>query len=113
MDDAGGEICDPIYGEVDSLLEQLTKSKALHVLMILDRSSRALRFSELKEILDSPATTLSRRLKELEQHQLVTRVKDSEGNYTLYGCTDDAKTLSPIMEDLFDWVSIRFDRNSN
>ena len=69
--------------------------------MILDRSSRALRFSELKEILDSPATTLSRRLKELKG-TYCARVKDSDGNYTLYGPTEDAKTLSPIMEDLFD-----------
>jgi DNA-binding HxlR family transcriptional regulator len=112
MDNSSTEVCDPRYGEVDNILEQLTKSKALHILMILDRSNRPVRFTELKEILDAPSTTVSRRLKELEDCDLIQRVKDDEGRLTLYGPTEDTETLSPIMESLFDWVSVRFERNS-
>ena len=63
--------CDPIYGKVDDVLEQLTKSKSLHILMVLDRSSKPLRFSELKTLVDASSTTVSRRLKELEDFGLV------------------------------------------
>ena len=52
MDNSSTEVCDP-GNEVDNILEQLTESKALHILMILDRSNRPVRFSELKEILDA------------------------------------------------------------
>ena len=65
--------CDPIYGKVDDVLEQLTKSKSLHILMVLDRSSKPLRFSELKTLVDASSTTVSRRLKELEDFGLVER----------------------------------------
>ena len=111
MDKTSKEICDPRYGEVDNILEQLTKSKALHILMILDRSPMPLRFSELKDILDAPSTTVSRRLKELENHGLVERIE--EGNSTLYGPTEDTSTLRPIMQSLFDWVSVRFEKDSD
>ena len=113
MQRANRDVCDPRYGEVDNILEQLTKSKGLHILMVLERSSRPLRFSEVKSLVDAPSTTISRRLKELEEYGLVERIADENGKLNLYGPTEDTKSLSPIMQSLFDWVSIRFNRFSN
>ena len=59
--------CDPTYAKVDSVLELITKSKSLHVLMVLDRARRPLRFTELKHRVDASSTTVSRRLGELER----------------------------------------------
>jgi DNA-binding HxlR family transcriptional regulator len=111
MESASQDVCDPRYGEVDKILEQLTKSKALHILMVLDRSPNPLRFSNLKELVDAPSTTVSRRLKELEDFGLVQRVRDMDIKATLYAATDDTKSLSPVMQSMFDWASIRYNRN--
>ena len=112
MESASQDVCDPRYGEVDKILEQLTKSKALHLLMVLDRSPNPLRFSNLKELVDAPSTTVSRRLKELEDFGLVQRVRDKDIKATLYAATDDTKSLSPVMQSMFDWASIRYNRNN-
>ena len=100
--------CNPIYGEVDDILELLTKSKSLHILMVMDRKNKPLRFSDLKKLVDSSSTTISRRLKELEAHGLVTRtVISGAGNMSEYSITSDTKSLSPIIQSLFDWVEKR------
>ena len=112
MESDSQDVCDPRYGEVDKILEQLTKSKALHLLMVLDRSPNPLRFSNLKELVDAPSTTVSRRLKELEDFGLVQRVRDKDIKATLYAATDDTKSLSPVMQSMFDWASIRYNRNN-
>ena len=112
MESASQDVCDPVYGEVDKILEQLTKSKALHILMVLDRSPNPLRFSNLKELVDAPSTTVSRRLKELEDFGLVQRVHDKDVKATLYAATDDTKSLSPVMQSMFDWASFRYERNT-
>ena len=96
--------CNPTYGLVDELLELLTKSKSLHILLVLDRKS-PIRFSNLKKLVDSSSTTVSRRLKELEVHGLVSKCKiDEESNMNEYSITEDGQSLSPIMQSLFDWV---------
>jgi len=101
-------ICNPAYGGVDDLLELLTKSKSLHILMVMDRKNKPVRFSDLKKLVDSSSTTISRRLKELEAHRLVTRnVIGGEGNVSEYSITEDTKSLSPILQSLFDWVDNR------
>lgn len=112
MESDSQDVCDPRYGEVDKILEQLTKSKALHILMVLDRSSTPLRFSYIKELVDAPSTTVSRRLKELEDFGLVKRVRDKDVKATMYAATDDTKSLSPVMQSMFDWASIRYERNT-
>lgn len=100
--------CDPTYGQVDDLLELLTKSKSLHILLVLDRVNKPLRFSEIKKRVDSSSTTVSRRLKELEKRGLVLRSEiDKSANTFEYTITNDAKSLSPIMQSLFDWVAKR------
>ena len=97
--------CDPTYGLVDELLELLTKSKSLHILLVLDRKKSPIRFSNLKKLVDSSSTTVSRRLKELEAHGLVSKSEvDGGPNLHEYSITEDGQSLSPIMQSLFDWV---------
>ena len=100
--------CNPIYGGVDDILELLTKSKSLHILMVMDTKNKPVRFSDLKKLVTSSSTTISRRLKELESHGLVIRtLVGGVGNMSEYSITKDAKSLSPIIQSLFDWVAKR------
>lgn len=102
------ETCSPTYGLVDDLLELLTKSKSLHILLVLDRSARPLRFTDIKHQVNAASTTVSRRLKELEDHRLMVRISSKDDPEAhLYALTEDAKTLSPIMQLLYDWVEAR------
>tara|TARA_A100001388_G_scaffold213374_1_gene163779 strand:- start:321 stop:569 length:249 start_codon:yes stop_codon:yes gene_type:complete len=76
--------------------------------MIMDRKNKPVRFSDLKKLVDSSSTTISRRLKELEAYGLVTRtLVDGVGNMSEYSITKDTKSLSPIIQSLFDWVDKR------
>ena len=100
--------CDPLYGRVDALLEQLTKSKSLHILMILDQKNQSMRFSEIKDRVDASSTTVSRRLGELIEFDLVERTKTSEESKTHeYSISEYGKQLSPIMHAFYDWVKRR------
>ena len=102
------QMCNPTYARVDELLSLLTKSKSLHILMVLDRKMSPARFSELKKLVDSSSTTVSRRLKELEDHGLVSKSEmDGDSNMYGYSITEDGQSLSPIMQSLFDWVADR------
>ena len=97
--------CDPTYGKVDRILELLTKSKSLHILMVLDRSDSALRFTEIKSLVDASSTTVSRRIKELEDNRLIVRRMNPESpQNNLYALSNDGRDLSPIMQRLFDWA---------
>ena len=97
--------CDPTYGLVDELLELLTKSKSLHILLVLDREKDPIRFSKIKKLVDSSSTTVSRRLKELEAYGLVSKNElGGDSNMYEYSITEEGQSLSPIMQSLFDWV---------
>ena len=97
--------CDPTYGKVDRILELLTKSKSLHILMVLDRSDAPLRFTEIKSLVDASSTTVSRRIKELEDNRLIVRSMNPESpQNNLYALSEDGRNLSPIMQRLFDWA---------
>ena len=97
-------VCDPTYARMDELLELLTKSKALHVMLVLDQHVRPMRFTDLKRHVDGTSTTVSRRLKELQAYGLIEQVDDDEASGS-YALTEKAKTLSPIFHTLFDWVA--------
>jgi DNA-binding HxlR family transcriptional regulator len=100
--------CDPTYRQVDELLSLLTKSKSLHTLMVLDRKNAPARFSELKNLVNSSSTTVARRLNELEEHGLVSRTPLTNSIHGFeYSITEDAKTLGPIMQSLFEWADGR------
>ena len=100
--------CDPTYGLVDEILELLTKSKSLHILLVLDRKKDPIRFSKIKKLVDSSSTTVSRRLKELEAYGLVSKNElGGDSNMYEYSISEEGKSLSPIMQSLFDWVADR------
>ena len=69
------ENCNPTYGKVDDILDLLTKSKSLHLLMELDRAEKPLRFTQIKRRVQASSTTVSRRLKELEECGLIAVTK--------------------------------------
>ena len=105
MSDVTNRNCDPLYGQVDALLEQLTKSKSLHILMILEQGKRPLRFSEIKDQIGASSTTVSRRLGELIEFNLVIRTKANEDSKTFeYQISEYGKQLSPIMHSFYEWV---------
>ena len=73
--------------------------------MVLEQKSRPLRFSEIKDRVDASSTTVSRRLGELIEFNLVERTKKSEESKTHeYGISEYGKQLSPIMHSFYDWV---------
>ena len=100
--------CDPTYGLVDEILELLTKSKSLHILLVLDRKKDPIRFSKIKKLVESSSTTVSRRLKELEAYGLVSKNElGGDSNMYEYSISEEGLSLSPIMQSLFDWVADR------
>ena len=101
------EECNPTFAKVDEVLDLLTKSKSLHILMVLDRKAEPLRFSQIKKSVKSSSTTVSRRLKELEDDGLVVRRTLDNDSTIAYELSEDGKLLSPIMQDLFDWSDNR------
>ncbi len=100
------EECNPTFAKVDAILDLLTKSKSLHILLILYQKKAPLRFSEIKSTIESSSTTVSRRLKELEDEGLIIR-KKIDDNTTAYELSEDGMLLSPIMKSLFDWSDNR------
>ena len=92
--------CDPVYAKVDDLLEVLTKSKSLHILLVLHKASGSLIFTKLKSSVDSSGTTVSRRLNELEEYGLVKREVSDSISYKL---TEKSESLAPIIQSMYDW----------
>ena len=83
----------------------LTKSKSLHILMALNRSQGALRFTQLKEQVSASSTTVARRIKELEAHGLIVRpVNPAMPQSNLYALSEVGKKLSPVMQSLYEWA---------
>ena len=73
--------------------------------MVLDRSDAPLRFTEIKSLVDASSTTVSRRIKELEDNRLIVRSMNPESpQNNLYALSEDGRDLSPIMQRLFDWA---------
>ncbi len=105
MSDESNRNCDPLYGQVDVILELLTKSKSLHILMVLHQKKGTMRFSEIKDAVDASSTTVSRRLGELIQHGLVVRTLKHESTTSHeYSISEHGENLSPIMKSFYEWV---------
>lgn len=99
--------CDPVYGKVDDLLELLTKSKALHVLLELHIANRNLSFTDLKHRVDSASTTVSRRLTELEHSGFIEKKMDAlNSKSAYYSLTDKSRTLAPVIQSIYDWCKV-------
>ena len=110
MDDAESVEVDALRrnlrNDVDHLLRLLSKSTMLHTLVVLKSDKEPMRFSEIERRVESSATTLSRRLNELEENGLVTRkeITDSQGTRVEYALTNDGLALRPSLESMFEWV---------
>jgi len=98
------ENCNPTYGKVDEILDLLTKSKSLHLLMELDRAEKPLRFTQIKRRVQASSTTVSRRLKELEEVGLIARDQADKAPSSIYVLTPEGKKLSPVMQSLYEWA---------
>ncbi|MDA7463995.1 helix-turn-helix transcriptional regulator [Candidatus Poseidonia alphae] len=110
MDDAESAELDALRrnlrNDVDHLIRLLSKSTMLHTLVVLNSDKEPMRFSEIQRRVESTATTLSRRLAELEEYGLITRKEftDSQVNRVEYALTDDGVALHPSLESVFEWV---------
>ncbi|MDB2570837.1 helix-turn-helix transcriptional regulator [Euryarchaeota archaeon] len=95
--------CDPVFSQVDKLLNLLNKSKLLHILMVLDHKNMPLHFTDIKKRVNSSSTTVTRRLKELEENGLVDRTVHSTVPITVK-YTPNAKLLAPSIQSMYDWI---------
>jgi len=103
-------MCESAKAHVDDLLVLLSKSKMLSILYIMNCDKEPMRFSEIKNRVNSSSTTVARRLGELEDHGLVTRTAYATVPATvMYELTEDAITLQPSLESMFEWVLNRAD----
>ena len=103
-------MCESAKAHVDDLLVLLSKSKMLSILYVMNCDPDPMRFSEIKQRVDSSSTTVARRLGELEDHGLVTRTAYATVPATVeYALTRDATALQPSLESMFEWVLNRAD----
>ena len=103
-------MCESAKAHVDDLLVLLSKSKMLSILYIMNCDKEPMRFSEIKNRVNSSSTTVARRLGELEDHGLVTRTAYATVPATVkYELTKDAIELQPSLESMFEWVLNRAD----
>ena len=74
--------------------------------MVLDRTESPLRFTEIKSMVDASSTTVSRRIKELEDtHLIVSSVNPEAPQNKVYALSEDGYNLSPIMQQFFNWAT--------
>ena len=91
--------------DMDELLALLGRSKMLKVMHSLNMHSEGIRFTDLKINVDTSATTLSRRLGELEEFGLVSRTELPTVPLTvIYRLTDAGLSLMPRVEGMFEWA---------
>ena len=103
-------MCESARSRVDDLLGLLSKSKMLSILYVMNCDPAPMRFSEIKQRVDSSSTTVTRRLAELEDNGLVTRTVYATVPATVeYALTKDAISLQPSLESMFEWVLNRAD----
>ena len=103
-------MCESARSHVDDLLVLLSKSKMLNILYVMNCDPSPIRFSEIKKRVDSSSTTVTRRLAELEDNGLVTRTAYATVPATVeYALTEDAISLQPSLESMFEWVLNRAD----
>ena len=91
--------------EADELLSLLSRSKMVQIIHTLHSEENPIRFTELKNRVDTSSTTLTRRLGELEDHNLVERIDyETVPPTVVYKLTDSGTSLLPSLETFFEWV---------
>ena len=90
---------------VDDLLKLLTKASMLNVLHVIISAREPVRFGKIQRLAGTSATSLSRRLKELEGCGLVRRATHKTIPPTVeYQATQEAFEMGPSLVDLYNWV---------
>ncbi len=83
----------------------LGKSHVLDILYFMFNNEESVRFNRLKREIGLTATTLSRRLEELNNQGLVDREVFAEVPARVeYKLSEKGRTLGPILESVFSWV---------
>ena len=91
--------------EADELLSLLSRSKMVQIIHALHSEENPIRFTELKNRVDTSSTTLTRRLGELEEYNLVERIDyETVPPTVVYKLTDSGTSLLPSLETFFEWV---------
>ena len=90
---------------VDDLLKLLSKASMLNVLHVIISAREPVRFGKIQRLAGTSATSLSRRLKELEGCGLVRRATHKTIPPTVeYQATQEAFEMGPSLVDLYNWV---------
>ena len=96
-------ICHQSIGK--NMVNLLGKSYVLEILYYLFNQEKPVRFNQLKRELSITATTLSRRLEEFIETDLVKRDVFAEVPARVeYSLSKKGVSLGPVLEILFDWV---------
>ena len=104
-DDSFSSVFDEGGVDMNELLSLLGRSKMLKVIHVLNVNTEGIRFNELKTNVDTSATTLSRRLGELEEFGLISRTELQTLPMTVtYRLTDAGLSLMPRVEGMFEWA---------
>ena len=83
----------------------LGKSHVLDILYFMFNNEEPVRFNYLKREIGLTATTLSRRLEELNNQGLVDREVFAEVPARVeYKLSEKGRTLGPILKSVFSWV---------
>lgn len=90
----------------DTLFALLGKAHTLEILHeIALGTDRSVRFGDLKETLDLPPNTLSRRLNELVEFGFLERTQyDEVPPRVEYEATEKLEALEPTFQELADWM---------
>jgi DNA-binding HxlR family transcriptional regulator len=92
------------------LLQLLSRSKMVQILNILHSEDHPIRFTELKNRLETSSTTLTRRLGELEEYDLIKRsVYDTVPPSVAYELTNLGVSLLPSLDTFFEWIVEKLD----
>jgi DNA-binding HxlR family transcriptional regulator len=87
------------------IINLLGKSHVLELLYFLSSQNRPVRFNELKRELSITATTLSRRLEDFIETELISREVFAEVPARVeYSLSKKGKSLGPVLKNLFKWV---------
>ena len=83
----------------------LGKSHVLDILYFMFNNEESVRFNHLKRKIGLTATTLSRRLEDLNNQGLVDREVFAEVPARVeYKLSEKGRTLGPILKSVFSWV---------
>ena len=96
--------------KTNELLQLLSRSKMVQILNVLHSEDHPIRFTELKNRIETSSTTLTRRLGELEEYDLVKRtVYDTVPATVAYELTNLGVSLLPSLDSFFDWIVEKLD----